>query len=92
MSFTPGPWKWDQHGGLRGKDRNAVINPTLRGDVLSGVNREADAHLIAAAPDLYAALKYLVKQVDEVERSTVIRGSDIMADARTALAKARGES
>jgi hypothetical protein len=47
---TPGPWRWDQHGDLRGKDGNAVINPDLRGDVLSAVNREADAGLIAAAP------------------------------------------
>lgn len=50
---TEGPWEWDKHGDLRSKDRNAVINPNLRSGVLSGINRQADARLIAAAPRLY---------------------------------------
>lgn len=43
---------------------------------------QADAHLIAASPDLYEALEIVL------ETSGFVRGRD---KARTALAKARGE-
>ena len=85
---TPGPWIWDKHGDLHGKDGNAVINPNLRGDVLSGVNREADARLIAAAPDLLAALEAIVND-DGFPDQFAYRAEAI---ARAAIAKAKGEA
>ncbi len=52
---------------------------------ISGANNEADARLIAAAPELYEALCDMVS-----DRSCL---SDATIDfARTALAKARGQS
>ena len=48
----------------------------------------ANAHLISAAPDLYAALQSLLA-VNEGEGGTEYHAQDI---ARAALAKARGEA
>ena len=49
---------------------------------------EANAHLIAAAPDLYAALERLVDAVSGLSAGV----ASISADARAALAKARGQA
>jgi hypothetical protein len=47
-----------------------------------------NAHLIAAAPELYKALK---KALVLIDMSTSYRHVDIAQQARAALAKARGE-
>lgn len=73
---TQGPWFVDKQGA-----------PTIRqadGTVISGVpNNYADAHLIAAAPDLLDALKALVDTYGSV------KGPLIQA-ALAAIAKAGG--
>ena len=66
---TPGPWVWaHKHGTLCRVGEpprpygQAVLSPTYEYD--SGIDvevSEADAALIAAAPDLYAALADLVR-------------------------------
>ena len=91
-SHTPGPWKWDNHGDLRGKGRNAVINPGLRRDVLSAVNYEEDARLIAAAPDLLAALEGVLEAMEETRasRRPLQVSADDVALIRAAIAKAKG--
>jgi hypothetical protein len=86
---TPGPWKWDNHGDLRGKDRNAVINPELRRDVLSAVNYEEDARLIAAAPDLLAALER-IEDLDWSHDSAESAMVKVQVEAAAAIAKAKG--
>lgn len=55
---------------------------------LVGKDDEANAHLIAAAPELYEALANLLA-VSEGEGGTRFDAQDI---ARAALAKARGET
>ena len=58
-----------------------------------GLSRErADAHLIAAAPDLYEALAELLRVDDEWHGSVNSEMADARNKARTALTKARGES
>ena len=53
MSFTPGPWKLDHSGG-------ATYVCTAESDIslcrVSAHNQIANANLIAAAPDMFAAL------------------------------------
>jgi len=49
----------------------------------------ANAHLIAAAPDLYEALTDLVKLIDEVAPSYA--DSTVVFAARAALSKAEGQ-
>ena len=97
---TPGPWF--HHGSHvfvdsryqvccgRGK-HECCGEPDVAGDYGPIADTsENNAPLIAAAPDLYAAL---ARMVDSVARSTsgdVCQTSDL-EDARAALAKARGE-
>ena len=77
--FTPGPWKWigwnygdfaqDGHEGKLWSEADQC--PVLRGTTTEGedprvdVVNPFDGHLIAAAPDLYAALEKLTKAVSE---------------------------
>ena len=80
---TPGPWAMVHEGGADGgyyigaKDQ-VVILPRGRMD-------EADARLIAAAPDLLAALKAMVLNDAHEYR-------DCHKAARAAIAKAEGTS
>jgi hypothetical protein len=64
MSHTPGPWGWNRDetsiGELRGfgitdADHLVIIPP-------EAIDNEADARLIAAAPDLLAALEQLLER------------------------------
>ena len=87
---TPGPWKWDGHL------EQAIITADSGEEVLWGCGCcdsprllcEADARLIAAAPELLEALENLLK-VHEGEGGTQCHAGDI---ARAAIAKAKGES
>jgi hypothetical protein len=94
--FTPGPWvtgkltkngyrKIDTHGFPHADPHYglAKVVVQLEGDPYK--RGEANAALIAAAPDLYAAL-------DDVLRAHHhSRGDEYVDAAYTALAKARGE-
>lgn len=96
--WTPGPWRISGKGTVRAGD-----------DWVGSVhwrNREANARLIAAAPDLYEALQKLLDRV-EVDRCLVFqqqgfRGAvpemyerglmpEQFVSTRAVLAKARGE-
>jgi hypothetical protein len=93
MPHTPGPWDYEVH-------ENGcvfVTSPTTdgRGDIAdlyvneghsiaTKENAEANAMLIAAAPDLYDALIALVQAEHSDDMHLWIK-------AKTALAKARGE-
>ena len=101
MSFTPGPW------GLlcsesRGGPRCLVVCP--KDNEIASVNpfRELwneDAELIAAAPDLLEACEALLQINNEREPFTYAgmwewkkRKYEAEQKARTAIAKARGET
>lgn len=83
-AFTPGPWVVQQHRGVNGASivadngRRVVSLPRKADRPYS--QKEADAHLIASAPDLYAALVAYVEHY-----------GDPLKVARAALAKARGQ-
>lgn len=49
---TPGRWKWFNDGDLANEDGYMVLRP----DSNRGIPTDADAALIAAAPELYDAL------------------------------------
>ena len=88
---TPGPWRvvdsWNDHM-VEGQNGEEIIwqdgphdTPTIN---------EANARLIAAAPDLLAALEQLVAVKDYSDR---IWGATFDWDAaRAAIAKAKGEA
>lgn len=95
--FTPGPWEiapynrewiiaasWEGH---LAETRSNLAVPYNDKDMMQ--TRESNAHLISAAPDLYAV-------VEELEESSCYWSEydvpcGVVARMRTALAKARGE-
>ena len=96
--FTPGPWrvKADPYHFM-------TLSTVVAGEIgKEGFNRmvvqvggwnewkeqEANAHLIAAAPELYEALKYVLKCWDD-DRGLLI--NDSMDKARAALKKLEAE-
>lgn len=98
---TPGPWFYDGthvfvdslHQVCCGRAQYECCgNPEIEGDYGPIADTsEKDAPLIAAAPDLYAALERIVSSVSRGPSGDVCQTHDF-EDAKTALAKARGES
>ena len=91
---TPGPWHSQRpHGsdipvwGVDEKSRGCVALVNMSAE--RATEAAANARLIAAAPEMYEALKALVESLDwEAKRSgTTYAGHE---DARAAIAKAEG--
>ena len=84
--YTSGPWEVkDQWGYIKihSEDEGVCAVHGL------GVNSQANAHLIAAAPDLLAALENLVTAVNLFAHNP--DGWDELKQAQAAIAKAKGE-
>jgi hypothetical protein len=88
--FTPGPWfvgysdgsgASDEDGYCIVRDGEPVVRSADSFGILYGIEKRADAYLIAAAPDLYAALIDMLDDGDATDRESAMR----------ALRKARGE-
>jgi len=80
---TPGPWHWDDYSWLVAKDESSVLEYAGCGSHATDAS-DADRVLIAAAPDLLAALQGVLRVSD---RST----SEYDA-VRAAIAKATGRT
>lgn len=85
-SHTPGPWFIKKatklshiHGG----------NPECSSLVVAGVQDEANARLIATAPDLFKALQRI--ELTLADEQCITRIENARAYARAAIAKAKGE-
>lgn len=92
-SYTPGPWKQSQCWNS-GDWRVNHLDEGLWKDVAfcyRGAETEANARLIAAAPDLLEALKRLLDYEDDPPQSGTF-GAEVFATAYTAIAKAIGET
>lgn len=93
VAHTPGPWtrtrgeqfRHDHSRGVRGPDGTYVAAALDFNRSDRDEECEANARLIAAAPDLLSALKNLL-QVCEDERES----DDMLQDSRAAIAKAEG--
>jgi len=105
-NFTPGPWtavrkhphiwaidalsgdpdlghvKWHSLADVYGCDDMGAAGSD---------KAKANARLIAAAPDLFEALRIAEEALEKTANDTLI-GRNAAGDARAALAKARGES
>lgn len=91
--FTPGPWEINgsDHGfviATEGHSLAAVWPESLRGRKFDA---KANAFLIAAAPELYEALKWALENIQGMIDEDDIPSFVIRDQARAALAKARGE-
>lgn len=98
--FTPGPWKIDFETVIDGEGgifvyTGALVHPTTiavcnSSTRLDRSSMEANAHVISAAPELYAALRDIAEYCS-AEPATSSQ-SVIAQLAADALKKARGES
>lgn len=85
--FTPGPWALTSMGGQTlvhvGEDRIGRVFTR---------NGHANAHLIAAAPELYEAVDAAREYIAAVEgEGLFVAKRNALADLDALLAKARGE-
>lgn len=89
-AYTPGPWKASVGTGYVAIMAGPTIANQLAMTMTCNAEGLANARLIAAAPDLLAALERLEAGV----RLWISRGvsDEDMDAARAAIAKARGES
>jgi len=90
QTFTPGPWEVDSTG-YRSEGNGVCVMAwheskcvAVIGSFNPDMPNDSNASLIAAAPDLYAAL-------EEIINTPWIGGKGGFVRARAALAKARGE-
>lgn len=96
---TPGPWAWPEHfNGLDGADGE----PVLRWEPYDGMwlstlddREEANARLIAAAPELLGALRAIADMSADAKRGNATTAKvslTLMTEiAKEAIAKATGE-
>jgi len=98
--FTPGPWKWNDKELLdstnaaiiKHEDDGACGDPECCGAGSCWVEvREADKPLIAAAPDLYAAIEAFLSYLEHDDSLHTAEAGQIDEQMHAALAKARGE-
>lgn len=94
-AFTPGPWKvyrtsdGERIIGIGCAENGEGITDPRFGLWGSGPEREANARLIAAAPDLLAALQAALPLLEELEQDDNTYYAEAV-NARVAIAKATG--
>ncbi len=86
-AWTPGPWT-NHQSHIYAPDGAIIAQVHNPGSKASDYPLVANRDLMTAAPDLYAALERLVDAVSGLSGGV----AHISADARAALAKARGEA
>lgn len=101
MSHTPGPWQFTANMyGISNKrvygveDKNGPF-PEGVANCGFGVWSEANAHLIAAAPEMLEALKLLAQEVDDLSANNLdshnwTHHQQLLTLAHTAINKATG--
>lgn len=86
--FTPGPWRYWFEEGYVGEITSA------NGKLVAGFDtepNEADARLIAAAPELLGACELIVSAFDALKQGSAARNEPLQINAaRAAIAKATG--
>lgn len=97
-TFTPGPW-WATESGVReiGGYICFVNHPTRYPNqddryAKEIAERESNKYVLAAAPDLYEALKNLLEDTQHKEHADCDSGPCPVREARAALAKAGGKA
>jgi hypothetical protein len=89
--FTPGPWRYFKQGDSTRFHVTArpTTKPGNRFDDFATVDiaHEANARLIAAAPELYEALRALLDRWDTQQNIYTKQGEALFERARAALAK-----
>lgn len=103
LKISPAPWSINEDGEVWCKYISNAIQPNkIRTRVVARPNfyfdeSKSDAHLIAAAPELYEALLKALPWLADIGEEVVVTEPDaciaeIVKEAEAALAKASGES
>ena len=97
---TPGPWAFKQHGGrirIITADQGLTVAYTPEEQRADGWSSQANARLIAAAPEMYEALQNIVANHQVMPDQTMNNTTDVahvplddIEAARAALKKAEG--
>ena len=69
LDFTQGKWKYEESVTINGKEYiiyMGSVNPKEPGENIALARRKADARLIAAAPELYEALKACADFIEDI--------------------------
>lgn len=61
MNHTPGPWEWDGDRLITGSGAEVISAAPWEGSWLSYENKDENAKLIAAAPDLLTACEAILE-------------------------------
>ena len=93
MSITKGPWHIDEDDNrltVRGEDNGFIADCddghyNDEGDYIRSAYAKPNARLIAAAPDLYKALRQMLSGIDGPANCISV---DVLLTARAAIAKA----
>ena len=90
VKFTPGAWYLEDHGYtfIVSKPGDGYITRDvcrMDASTMAAFEQKANAHLIAAAPELYELLQ-------EIYEWTTHKSTPWAVKTKTALAKARGEA
>lgn len=93
---TPGPWRIDPrpfsgYGAVHVSGGQYIVAKALGQTQSCETEATANARLIAAAPDLLAALQSIVASLAEHDDEGMIEHAEQMIAARTAIAEATGE-
>jgi hypothetical protein len=94
MTHTPAPWEMHHYGDNEGDihgSNGTLVCMMREGDTAPDQDWSADARLIAAAPELLAALKEIVAY-DEGSNDPEDYGYEVLMRCKAAIAKAEGRS
>jgi len=102
---TPGPWEVIEHedGSIQTSICGAISSRYCRDNKVMGIEAMANAHLIAAAPEMLAGLKKAIDELENYETSSAFNGDfdeeynnedviDLRDELKTIIAKAKGET
>ncbi|MCP4468895.1 MAG: hypothetical protein GY813_19380 [Halieaceae bacterium] len=97
LTHTPGPWRVGSnpsaivHGPAPASDSTDITSIAYGGQLVAeSVFVAADATLIAAAPEMLAALENLAKRIDSASGAGILTAGQ-HDDLLTLITKARGE-
>jgi len=92
MKYTKGEWETIYHapGNIV---QHGIAGYSIRAEegIAYNISREANAHLISAAPDMYEALKALLDEYQITDEDTEINVSANWVRAFKAISKAEGK-
>ena len=100
LGISPAPWSVDDHNNIR-TIYGHTLAVTMVSDAYGHDRMKNDAFIIAAAPELYEALRMYQEAFAEIRKSAwfldanfheIMKLNNVMTAADAALAKAAGES